>query len=305
MAWDYEFDTETIKGSTNPRLLDDKITTILKALSERLDADHFYELTGTQVSNTDAGKHRKITFKAPLTENPDPGENKGALYLKDVDSKAELHFEDEDNNVIQITSQGVMMGSALSADTEAHFLAKTTSGDYDGQIKCGSDHNAIWRWDATNEVWVKVSEQTKIYTDVAGDTLGTTADVKVNCNSGSEDIAIKVNKGESVIFKITVIALSSSVITGENRDLRVYLKNATSGNKLIGISPAAGRAMALIPDGTARTVYTGLFLDSEPVNTAEYVEQTYNMHAWVSGGWTSATIESVVIEAKIIRTSSI
>ncbi|MBI9081498.1 MAG: tail fiber protein [Pseudodesulfovibrio sp.] len=69
----------------------------------RIAKDHYMDLAGTQA---DHGEHSKVTFHAPLTSNPAPGTEKGALFTKDVDSVAELHFQDEDDNVTQITTGG-------------------------------------------------------------------------------------------------------------------------------------------------------------------------------------------------------
>ena len=57
-------------------------------LAERIEIDH--ELDDA----TDGGKHKKVTFLDPLGAGPTVGTDGGALYTKDVASKAELFWKD-------------------------------------------------------------------------------------------------------------------------------------------------------------------------------------------------------------------
>ena len=82
-----------------------EIRKLKNTLRERLEMEHYWDEGGT---DADHGEHLKTTFHAPLAADPDPGADKAALYSKDVDSKAELHWEDEDDNVLQITSKGTI-----------------------------------------------------------------------------------------------------------------------------------------------------------------------------------------------------
>lgn len=74
-------------------------------IRERLEHDHYMAIAGT---DADHGEHKQITFNAPLGADPANGAEKGALYTKDVATKVELFWEDEDGNVIQLTAGGVM-----------------------------------------------------------------------------------------------------------------------------------------------------------------------------------------------------
>ena len=75
----------------------------LKAdIQERLEVDHFH--AGT----SDDGAHKKVDFAAPLGADPANVANHGFLYTKDVSAKAELFWEDEDGNVAQVTSGGIL-----------------------------------------------------------------------------------------------------------------------------------------------------------------------------------------------------
>ena len=100
------YDTASPAGSDDPAEADDRMREIKAAVQERENVDHFWPLTGTEVSDADAGEHRKVLFHAPIASTPTVAENHGDLRLKDVGSKAELHFTDEDENELQLTSKG-------------------------------------------------------------------------------------------------------------------------------------------------------------------------------------------------------
>jgi|GEM_PF-3190050 len=72
------------------------------ALEEALSRDHNFP--GTY--SVDAGEHNKITFHQPLTSDPANQTHKGFLYSKLVNNVIELFFEDENGNIIQLTSGG-------------------------------------------------------------------------------------------------------------------------------------------------------------------------------------------------------
>lgn len=84
-------------------------------IRERIDVDHF--LPGNDSDRTAEGEHRQVSFYGPLGADPTNAANKGFLYMKDVSSKVELFWEDEDGNVVQLTSAGSIQISAGSVDT--------------------------------------------------------------------------------------------------------------------------------------------------------------------------------------------
>ena len=61
MAWAYTYDTATPDGLDDPSEADDRMREIKLALQERLAVEHNFPLTGTEVSDADAGKHGDIT----------------------------------------------------------------------------------------------------------------------------------------------------------------------------------------------------------------------------------------------------
>jgi hypothetical protein len=108
------FDTNTPQGSDNPAEADDRMREIKAGVQERMNVCNYWPLTGTEVSDPDAGENRKILFHEPISTPGAIAENHGQLYIKDVSDKAELHWIDEDEQEIQLTSAGsVLLTSGL------------------------------------------------------------------------------------------------------------------------------------------------------------------------------------------------
>lgn len=61
MAFTYTYDTNTPAGSDSPSVIDDRIREVKDALQERLNVEHVFDLTGSQVSGANTGKHTDIT----------------------------------------------------------------------------------------------------------------------------------------------------------------------------------------------------------------------------------------------------
>lgn len=116
LAWTYTYDIATPVGTDAPSVLDDRDRETKGAVQERMNIDHYWPLTGTEVSDSETGQHRQIQFYAPIT-TPTSGTDKGFLYIKDASGKAELHFEDEDSHEIQLTSVGAFNVALLTSKT--------------------------------------------------------------------------------------------------------------------------------------------------------------------------------------------
>lgn len=116
LAFTYTYDTTTPAGTDLISMVDDRIKEMKLALQERINVDHFFQLTGSQVRDANVGQHRRITLVANQTATATA--NCGILHSKDVDSKAELFYLDEDNHDVQITSGGLTsMGHTQTAKT--------------------------------------------------------------------------------------------------------------------------------------------------------------------------------------------
>jgi len=107
------FDTATPAGTDLPSVLDDRIREAKAGVQERQNVDHYWPLTGTQVSDADAGKHRQVTFQAALAEAPTVVEGQGILYL--FGDPPELYWKDDEGNVRQLTSGGALNVAATEA----------------------------------------------------------------------------------------------------------------------------------------------------------------------------------------------
>lgn len=100
------YDTATPLGTDAPSTLDDQDRLTKGAVQERENVDHYWPLTGTQVSGVDVGEHRKATFHEPLGADPTTATNKGHVYMKNVAGVVELFWKDESGNVLQLTTGG-------------------------------------------------------------------------------------------------------------------------------------------------------------------------------------------------------
>ena len=133
MAWTYDLDTTVPAGSADPKTLDTIIQNHKKAWQERLNVDHYLPLTGTAISDTDAGEHRRVTLRV-LGADPTNVANKGFLYTKDVSAKVELHWEDEDGNVVQITDAGVIKMDATDLELANNTYLTATDAAGTGTV---------------------------------------------------------------------------------------------------------------------------------------------------------------------------
>lgn len=108
-TWNAAFEASPADGDSisegAERIRDTRI-----AIQERMAHDHYFDKAGT---DADHGEHLLITFHEQSAPGS-PGADKAYLYTKDIDSKVELHYKDEDDNVVPITKAGVVMGIAAN-----------------------------------------------------------------------------------------------------------------------------------------------------------------------------------------------
>ena len=131
-AFTYTYDITTPAGTDSPTLADDRMRETKAAAQERLNVDHYFALTGNEVSDAATGQHRQIEFYDPITK-PTNAANKGWVYTKDsASSKVELHWLDEDGNEKQVTTAGAL--NIVSAellgklDNDTYFTAVDAAG---------------------------------------------------------------------------------------------------------------------------------------------------------------------------------
>jgi hypothetical protein len=95
---------------------DDRIRNLKTDTRERFAKDHYFDIAGT---DADHGEHSKVTLR--VGSAPTQAADKGMLYAKDVSSKAELFYRDEDGNEVQLTSGGkILVASGAKLVTFTH-----------------------------------------------------------------------------------------------------------------------------------------------------------------------------------------
>lgn len=102
IAWVSTYDKSTPAGSDSPTVIDDRIRETKAAIQERENVDHYWPLTGDQVSEADTGIHRKVTI-LNTGGSPSAKANCIILYGKSVSNINQLFTIDEGSNEQQIT----------------------------------------------------------------------------------------------------------------------------------------------------------------------------------------------------------
>lgn len=138
-AFSETYDTATPAGADDPSAADDRMRETKAAIQERLEVDHKFSLTGTEVSASDSGEHTKITFNVTL-DDPSQVGGKSHLYMKDD----ELFYQDDTNTTLQLTDGGKILGDglkddsvdqdAIQLDNNAPLRARNAADDGDVQV---------------------------------------------------------------------------------------------------------------------------------------------------------------------------
>ncbi len=138
MAWLRTYDITTPDGSVDsPAEAADRMNEIKFATQERLDVDHYFPLTGTEVSDLDAGEHRKITLRS-ITAVAVAALAAAKAYLYHLVTDGELYFKDAAGNTIKLTSGGKILSASLdmkdednmASDSAVHTLTQQSSKAY-------------------------------------------------------------------------------------------------------------------------------------------------------------------------------
>jgi len=226
----------------------EKIRLFKATLQERMDADHYLALAGVQA---DHGQHRQITFQAPIA-TPTAVADKGFVYMKDVGGKGELHYLDEDDQEVQLTSAGKIITTSLQFPLSQYdtiwipagaFLGRTTNGagygsneyatndimaeflTFDGATQQYAGVNLVMPYD-----WDRGTIKYKVYwaPGSAACTVGDGVVWQVQGLAIGNDDAIDAALGTEQI-------IADAVLVGENGDLHI---TGTSPALTIGGTPA-------------------------------------------------------------------
>ena len=135
MAFTNAWDETAPAGTRNANLGDDDIRQFKLDIRERIAIDH--KMTGTDGSDT--GYHGVVHLNVSTTQTAVA--SVGLLYTKDVSSKAELHFKDEDGDEIQLTAGGALLvpaGAIILWDGAGCPTGWTLLTSYDDKFLIGS-----------------------------------------------------------------------------------------------------------------------------------------------------------------------
>lgn len=117
------FDKAAPDGGDDPVEADNNMRRIQAAIQERENVDHYWPLDGTEVSDASTGEHRKVTLR--VGSAPAAVADKGFVYAKNVNDKAELFYRDEDGDEIQLTSGGKLGAATIDLLAKNGVVAGT------------------------------------------------------------------------------------------------------------------------------------------------------------------------------------
>lgn len=212
ISWTSTYDTDTPLGSDAPSVIDDEIRGVKDSIQERQNVDHYWPLTGSKVSDADAGKHRQVTFQAPLAADPAAvDEDEAQIYTKDVDDKAEIFLIDEDENVIQLTTAGSLhtasletggITTSLIADANV-TLAKMADNSIDSDQYVDASIDAAHIADA-NITTAKIEDGAVTAAKLSGEYFGTWTNLNSNSGTLEKDEVYKVGSAGFVCVYATL-----------------------------------------------------------------------------------------------------
>lgn len=122
------YDIATPAGVDDPSEADDRMREIKAAIQERLNVSMYFPLTGTEVSDADAGEMRMIPFHESISD-PTQVASHSHLYMQ----SDELRYQDDTNSAFDLTSGG-NLGSAstnLLANTAIFSGTLDVTGNID------------------------------------------------------------------------------------------------------------------------------------------------------------------------------
>jgi len=252
------YDTATPLGTDDPREADDRMREIKAAVQERENVDHYWPLTGTEVSDADTGEHRKVLFHAPITSPATIAESHGLFFIKDVAGKAELHWLDEDENEIQLTSVGKLFSSGDLTVTTNQIVGGTldVTGNIDPTTYEATNGGFLDEDDMASDAADKVASQQSIkaFAGMVPAQTGALAGYE-----GEESVTF----ANGLIFKTgSTSVVDGATITFEAafptaiKSVVVEVSSNTAGGVDTGVTDVVASGFKVFHDfGSARTVY--------------------------------------------------
>lgn len=208
MAKTNAVDPSSPAGSSDRRQGDDAIRDQAKGIAETMNVDHYMGADGGIGSgyNEDAaGEHAKVTLR--VGSAPTGEADKGFIKAIDKNGKAELHYIDEDDQSVQMTSGG-NLGSALtpvlaSTLSVAGVATLTDTAVLASGASCGSKvlsavADPVANQDAATKVYADASPNAQMKADnVAGATFGAGSESSTEANGKITKTGTVVDGGGS------------------------------------------------------------------------------------------------------------
>lgn len=108
-------------GSEDPKLGDNRIRELARAVAELLGVDHYMGTdggSGVGYNEDAAGESNKVTLRVQGSK-PTAAASKGYIYAKTVSGVVELFYEDQAGSEIQITANGILNSLNLTGNQTA------------------------------------------------------------------------------------------------------------------------------------------------------------------------------------------
>jgi len=241
--WDKDKPAATLSlRSSNPLLLANQ-----SALEDALGQDHEFSTGGNN-----SGKHLQVTFDDPLSAAPATvAASEGVLYTLDVSSKAELHFEDEDENTLQITSGGDLYSST--------GLTVTNNATFNGGITLGAGDDLIGS--ATSDITINMDKFT-----VAGATGNTVIGGTFDVTGNIDPTTFETTNGGFLNHDSMTGAADTSAASSDS-----IVKYATLDAGGVLMHDAEGGLNNCDVDGTKTKVYTKYLTGTLDANANESI----------------------------------
>lgn len=272
-AWD----KDKPAGSDPLRDGDDDLRANNAALETGFDQDHDFTTGSTQT-----GKHDQITFNDPLSSAPATvAASEGVLYTLDVSSKAELHFEDEDENTVQVTTAGSLNAGALANDSidSAHYAAGSIDLEHMSANSTDSDQYVDGSIDAAH-LAADIIDETKI------------ADNGIDSehyNDGSIDAAHLSSGAQTAGFNPTSFAGEESVTFANGFIMKWGNHTRVTDNDTVSFGTAFPNSCLTVVAGIGNA--TGSAADSPFVKTMSttgftiYLRSNATPARWIAVGY--------------------
>ena len=228
ISWDEGSPT----GQQGLALMGVRIRELKTQIREIISVDHIMSSSG---SGATWGYHKKLTF---YTQDSDslPDDNTGVLYAKDVDDICELYWVDEDDNEMQLTSNGQFVGgmvdevriySGLLADIPSGWaLATALTGKFIRGVATGAtEPGGSGGSDSRTLVEANITAHTHTLTDPTGYYSFHKHTVLVGTGTGGSSTYLVPG-----ITPFTVIATTGTTKTGAHTHTLVSAGSSTAYN---------------------------------------------------------------------------